>query len=145
MKTLSKFIFFCCLLFLLRLSAQEAEVKDYENFDDFLIEQKERVDQITHGMNFEQVKEVMGPDVRVRVPKKGRMKALDYVFKQPQFTNEFHKNTEDRRTILWYFYEPQDQNGTISKRECNPIIFNRDVVIGIGWEDFRKFRMNGMN
>jgi outer membrane protein assembly factor BamE (lipoprotein component of BamABCDE complex) len=123
---------------------QEPQIRNYERFDDFLSEQKANVDQIKTGMSKEEVMAVMGSSVLVKVPKVGRMKALKYTFKQPEFTNEFHKNTEDQRTIWWYFYEPRDQNGTISKRECNPIIFDKEKVIGTGWEYFNEFRKRGM-
>ena len=123
---------------------QEPMVKDYESFDAFLSEQKNKVDQITVGMSMDEVKSIMGSSVLVKVPKKGRMKALNYTFKQPEFLNEFHKNTDDHRTILWYFYEPLDQNGMISKRECNPIIFDKEKVLGTGWAYFNEFRKRGM-
>ena len=133
------------LIFLLTFTsfAQDAEVKQYETFNLFLDEQNEKIALVEQGLSQEEVETIFGNSVRVQIPKVGKMKPLDKLFKQPEFKNVFKPNTDSEVVVLWYFTTPRDQNGVISKRECTPVIFQKDKVIGIGWDDFNKARKDG--
>lgn len=123
--------------------SQDTEVKQYETFDSFLNEQNEKITMVEHGLSQQEVESIFGNAVRVQIPKVGKMKPLDKLFKQPEFKNIFKPNTDDEVVVLWYFTTPKDQNGVISKRECTPVILRNDKVIGIGWDDFNKARKDG--
>lgn len=123
--------------------AQEVETRTYETFDLFLTEQIEKAGRVQMGMSRSEVETIFGGPLRVQVPKVGKMKPLDQLFKQPEFKNTFKPNTANEVVVLWYFTTPRDQNGVISKRECTPVILLTDRVIGIGWEDFNKARKDG--
>jgi hypothetical protein len=145
MKNLSLLLTVICISSISLVFSQKPVEKGYPSFDDFLKEQKALVDNIEVGMTLDEVKQIMGPQVVVKVPKTGKIKALRYTFKQPEYANEFMKNTKNHKTILWYFYEPRDQNGMITKRECSPVIFEDNQVIGKGWEYFNQLRKKGFN
>ncbi len=123
--------------------AQKPEVKQYETFDLFLEEQNKKVAQVIQGSSKKEVEAVFGGPIRVQIPKVGKMKPLDKLFKQPEFMNVFKPNTESEVVVLWYFTTPRDQNGVLSKRECTPVILIADKVVGIGWDDFNKARKDG--
>ena len=131
------------LMFTIVVYSQEAEIKEYETFDLFLNEQNEKVDMVEHGLSQIEVESIFGNSIRVQIPKVGKMKPLNKLFKQPEFKNIFKPNTDDEVVVLWYFTTPRDQNGVISKRECTPVILRADKVIGIGWDDFNKARKDG--
>lgn len=135
--------FLALFLFVFSFYGQEPEVKNYERFEYFLTEQNEKSDQIALGQSEAEVRAIFGEAVRVKIPKVGKMKPLDQVFKQPEFKNVFKPNTENEVVVLWYFTTPLDQNGVISKRECTPVLFLADKVIGKGWDDFNKARKDG--
>lgn len=122
---------------------QEPEVKNYERFEYFLTEQNAKADKVSLGQTETEVRAIFGDAVRVKIPKVGKMKPLNQVFKQPEFKNVFKPNTENEVIVLWYFTTPLDQNGVISKRECTPVIFVGNKVIGKGWDDFNKARKDG--
>lgn len=130
-------LFFVCIN---NTIAQEIQEKNFATFEEFLIEQNNNISKIKNGLNKAEVKEIMGASIRVKIPKIGRMKALNQVFKQPEYLNEFNRNTDRKLTILWYFSTPKDQNGIISKRECTPILIENDSVAGKGWTFFNTYR-----
>ena len=136
-------LFLLVVFFTVVVLGQEPEVKIFETFDHFLSEQNEKVSQVQLKMSQSEVEALFGGSLRVKVPKVGKMKPLDQVFKQPEFKNIFKPNTENEVLVLWYFTTPRDQNGVISKRECTPILIVADKVIGIGWDDFNKARKDG--
>ena len=123
--------------------AQEPEVRKYETFDLFLTEQNKKVSQVKLGATQSEVEAIFGQSIRVQIPKVGKMKPLNQLFKQPEFKNIFKPNTENEVVVLWYFTTPRDQNGVISKRECTPVIFVANQVVGIGWDAFNKARKDG--
>ena len=82
----------------------------------------------------------MGESVIVNVPKVGKMKSLNQLFKQPHYVNTYKSNPKKEIKVFWYFSTPKDQNGLISKSECAPVIFENDGVVGVGWDFFNNYR-----
>lgn len=134
--------FSCTILILLLFSsasqAQEALEKNYPTFSAFLTEQNTKIATIENGISLVEVKGIMGSPIIVKVPKIGKMKPLNQLFKQPEFTKETYDKAKNKISILWYFSTPKDQNGLMSKSECTPIVIKNDSVIGKG----TKFYMN---
>lgn len=131
-------IFFCALSF-----CQEPTEKNYETFDLFLKEQGTNISSVSDGMTQAQVKEQMGGSLIVKVPKTGKIPALNQLFKQPEFVNQYARNPKRVIDILWYFSTPKDQNGVISKNECTPMIFENDSLVGKGWQFLQTYRRSG--
>lgn len=123
--------------------SQEAIEKNYDTFDIFLEEQTSNISQINEGMTQEMVKHQMGNSLVVKVPEIGKMKALNQLFKQPEYVNKYNRNPERIIDILWYFSTPKDQNGIISKNECTPMIFENDSLVGKGWAFLNTYRRSG--
>jgi hypothetical protein len=71
------------------------------------------------------------------------VRALNQLFKQPEFVNKYEKNPKLVVEVLWYFTTPKDQNGLISKNECTPVILENNSVAGTGWTFFQKYRRTG--
>ena len=132
--------FLVILLNLNLLFSQEVPEKNYDTFDAFLSEQQSKIGSIKIGESKDDIKSIVGNNIKVRIPKVGRMKPLNKVFKQPEYIDHFNTSTDKPVSILWYFSNPKDQNGLISKRECTPIVLVNDKVIGKGWEFFNSFR-----
>lgn len=120
--------------------AQEGIEKNYDTFKEFLDEQNSKLVQIENGYSQETVTKIMGESIFVKVPKVGKMKPLNKLFEQPIATNKFYGNPSKKIDISWYFSTPQDQNGLISKKECTPVVFENNKVVGIGWDFFNKYR-----
>ena len=136
----SKLFFILVLLVTLKITSQEVLEKNYNTFPEFLTEQNLKISNINHGLNKLEVKEIMGPSIVVKVPKVGKMKPLNKMFKQPIYLNEYKSNPEKMINIFWYFSTPRDQDGNISKKECTPVIFENDSVVGYGWDFFNNYR-----
>jgi hypothetical protein len=135
----SKFLYF--LLFIaLKAFSQDIPEVNYETFQEFLDYQNNNLSKINIGQNPDDVLEIMGASQIVTIPKVGKMKALNQLFKQPHSVNEYKSNPEKNIKIFWYFSTPKDQNGLISKSECTPIIFENDEVVGFGWDFFNSYR-----
>ena len=122
---------------------QDPIEKNYETFDAFLKEQQTKVSNVSEGMTQETVKQQMGSALVVKVPAVGKMKALNQLFKQPEFVNQYARNPKRVIDILWYFSTPKDQNGAISKNECTPMIFENDSLVGKGWPFLQTYRRSG--
>jgi hypothetical protein len=118
--------------------AQETTEKNYPTFSAFLTEQNTKISAIESGRSLNEVKEIMGSPIIVKVPKIGKMKALSQLFKQPEFTTNANDKTKNEITILWYFTTPKNEDGIVSRTECTPVIIKNDSVIGKG----TKFYMN---
>ncbi|OIQ40943.1 MAG: hypothetical protein BM563_01945 [Bacteroidetes bacterium MedPE-SWsnd-G1] len=140
MKTITLLFLNC---FTLICFSQEIIEKNYETFDSFLEEQASKIESISEGMTQQDVQKEMGSSIKVKVPAVGKMKALNQVFKQPEFVNKYARNPERVIDILWYFSTPKDQNGVISKNECTPIIFENDSLVGKGWSFLQAYRRSG--
>ena len=136
----SKLFFILVLLVTLKITSQEVLEKNYNTFPEFLTEQNLKISKINNGLNKLEVKEIMGPSIVVNVPKVGKMKPLNKMFKQPIYLNEYKSNPEKMINIFWYFSTPRDQDGNISKKECTPVIFENDSVVGYGWDFFNNYR-----
>lgn len=130
------FIFF---MFSSVLYSQEAQEKNYPTFGAFLTEQNVKISTIENGLSLLNVKEIMGASIIVKVPKIGKMKPLNQLFKQPEFTKETFDKAKNKISILWYFSTPKDQNGMMSKSECTPIIIKNDSVVGKGTKFYLTF------
>lgn len=134
--------FRCTVLILLVFSsvlrAQETTEKNYPTFSAFLTEQNTKISAIESGQSLNEVKEIMGSPIIVKVPKIGKMKALSQLFKQPEFTTKPIDKAKKEISILWYFTTPKNEDGIVSRTECTPIIIKNDSVIGKG----TKFYMN---
>ena len=135
------------LIFILTLCAftynansQATIEKNYNTFDEFLVEQNSKIAEIKSGLNQAEVMDIMGVEMIVKIPKVGKKKPLKQLFKQPEFSNEFNRNAAKKIKILWYFSTPKDQNGIISKRECTPVIIENGSVVGKGWPFFNNYR-----
>ncbi len=126
------------LMFSGALGAQETTEKNYPTFSAFLTEQNTKISAIESGQSLNEVKEIMGSPIIVKVPKIGKMKALSQLFKQPEFTINVNDKTKNEITILWYFTTPKNEDGIVSRTECTPVIIKNDSVIGKG----TKFYMN---
>ena len=74
--------------------------------------------------------EIMGNSIIVKIPKTGKMKELNQLFKQPEFIDEKHQKAKNNFFVLWFFSTPKDQNGIISKNECTPVVIKENIVIG---------------
>ena len=135
-----KLFFILMLLVTLKITSQETLEKDYNTFPEFLNEQNLKISMINIGLNKLEVEEIMGPSIIVNVPKVGKMKPLNKMFKQPIYLNEYKSNPEKKINIFWYFTTPRDQDGVISKKECTPVIFENDNVVGFGWDFFNNYR-----
>ncbi len=135
------FIFFFCT-FSHNLFSQDILEKGYSTFKDFLNEQNAKLDAIKKGATKQDVEKIMGSSMVVKIPKVGRKKPLNQLFKQPEFLNEYNSNPARKIKILWYFSTPKDSNGIISKGECTPVIIQNDSVVGKGWIFFNKYRKN---
>ena len=120
--------------------SQESNEKNYTTFGDFLNEQTSKLDSVKNEMNLEEVKEIMGSSLTVKVPKVGKMKPLTQLFNQPEFSKEFIQNPKKTVLVLWYFTTPKDQNGVISKNECTPILLENGIVKGKGWKFYTNYR-----
>ena len=135
---------FCILTFMLFSPAsysQEVLEKNYATFREFLTEQNTKISVIENGLSLFKVKEIMGSSIIVKVPKIGKMKALNQHFKQPEFIIETKDKVKNAIHILWYFSTPKNQDGIVSKSECTPIIIKNDSVVGKG----TKFYLNFMS
>ena len=128
------------LLCTFKIISQEVVEKDYNTFQEFLIEQNRKISKIKNDLNIKDVKEIMGASIIVNVPKVGKMKPLNKMFKQPIYLNKYKSNPEKIVLIYWYFTTPKDQDGIISKKECTPVVFENDSVAGYGWEFFNTYR-----
>ena len=73
------------LMFSSALLAQETTEKNYPTFSAFLTEQNTKISAIESGQSLNEVKEIMGSPIIVKVPKIGKMKPLSQLFKQPEF------------------------------------------------------------
>ena len=122
---------------------QEPIKTNFETFIDFMNVQNDNIDKLVIGFNMEESKSIMGTSIIVSVPKTGKIKELNQLFKQPEFTNSYKSNPKYIIDILWYFSTPKDQNGIISKSECTPVIFENDSLVGKGWPFFKTFRRTG--
>lgn len=140
MKRICLFLFVSLFAIPFNANAQAAIEKNYNTFDEFLDEQNAKITEIETGLNKADVLEIMGAEMIVKVPKVGRKKPLNQLFKQPEFSNEYNSNATKKINILWYFSTPKDQNGIISKRECTPVIIENDKVVGKGWAFFNSYR-----
>lgn len=141
MTQIKKYIFFFLLmLFVSKMYCQEVFEKSFNTFQDFLTEQNQNISKIIVGLTPEEVEVIMGGSVVVNVPKVGVMKPLSQLFKQPHYTNIYKSNPQKLITVVWYFSTPKDQNGLISKTECTPVVFENDVVVGLGWDYFNQYR-----
>ncbi len=140
MKTafLFYFLFFCTFFY--NVYSQDILEKNYANFVDFLDEQNAKLDSIKMGVSKLEVEEMMGTSMVVKIPKVGKKKPLNQLFKQPEFSNEYNSNASKKIKILWYFSTPKDRNGIISKGECTPVIIQNDSVVGKGWKFFNNYR-----
>lgn len=123
--------------------SQEPIEKKYDTFNDFLVEQNDKIAQLSNGLSLTEVKEIMGPPVTVIILKAKNIKALNQLFKQPESLNKYKGNPKITVDILWYFSTPKDQNGLISKSECTPILFENGFLVGKGWGFFKKYRKTG--
>jgi len=138
-----KFLFLpLVLLVTFKIASQEVQEKDYDTFQEFLTEQNLKISKINSGLNKLEVKDIMGESIIVNIPKVGKMKPLSKLFKQPEFTNEYNGYNKNKIYIYWYFSNPKDQNGIISKSECTPIVFENDSVVGKGILFFKRYRGN---
>ncbi|MFO7674122.1 MAG: DUF3192 domain-containing protein [Lutibacter sp.] len=126
------------LIFSGALLAQETTEKNYPTFSAFLTEQNTKISAIESGRSLNEVKEIMGSPIIVKVPKIGKMKALSQLFKQPEFTTNANDKAKNQITILWYFTTPKNEDGIVSRTECTPVVIKNDSVIGKG----TKFYMN---
>lgn len=120
--------------------SQEVLVKNYNTFKEFLTEQNTKLDSIKNGISNVEVEEIMGTSIVVKIPKVGKKRPLNQLFKQPEFSNEYNSNAKKKIKILWYFSTPKDRNGLISKGECTPVIIQNDSVVGKGWVFFNNYR-----
>lgn len=120
--------------------SQEVLVKNYNTFKEFLTEQNTKLDSIKNGISNVEVEEIMGTSIVVKIPKVGKKRPLNQLFKQPEFSNEYNGNAKKKIKILWYFSTPKDRNGLISKGECTPVIIQNDSVVGKGWVFFNNYR-----
>lgn len=120
------------------LFAQDAIEKNYPTFSAFLAEQNNKILKVENGHSLIEVKEIMGAPIIVKVPKIGKMKALNQLFKQPEFTTKPIDKAKKEISILWYFTTPKNEDGIVSRTECTPIVIKNDSVIGKG----TKFYMN---
>jgi len=137
-------LLFVLLLVTLNICCQEIEEKDYPNFQAFLTDQNLKISKIKNGLSKLLVNEIIGPSIIVKVPKVGRMKPLKKLFKQPIYLNEYKSNPKKVISINWYFTTPKDQDGIISKKECIPVIFENDSVVGLGWDFFNSYRRSNV-
>lgn len=119
---------------------QEPVTRNFETFDQFLEEQNTKLDAVQNGLSEREVKQLLGSDILVKVPKVGRMKPLNKVFRQPYFLNKFKNKQGDGVVVLWYFSTPKDDNGVVSKRECTPVLVEKGTVVGKGWDFFNNYR-----
>jgi hypothetical protein len=126
------------LMFSGALGAQETTEKNYPTFSAFLTEQNTKISAIESGHSLNEVKEIMGSPIIVKVPKIGKMKPLSQLFKQPEYTTKPIDKAKKEIIILWYFTTPKNEDGVVSRTECTPIIIKNDSVIGKG----TKFYMN---
>lgn len=133
------FVIFICLIAFNSFS-QEVTEKNYNTFQEFLDEQNLKISKIDIGLSKEESQQLMGNAIVVNVPKVGKMKPLNKLFKQPEFTNEYSGYSGEKIYVCWYFTTPKDQNGVISKSECTPVIFENDKVVGIGLPFFKSYR-----
>jgi len=137
----SKLLFvFTVLIVTSKITSQEVQEKNYNTFPEFLTEQNLKISRINNGLNKLEVKEIMGASIIVKVPKVGKMKPLNKMFKQPIYLNEYKSNPKKKIDIFWYFSTPKDQDGNISKKECTPVIFENNSVVGVGWDFFNGLR-----
>ncbi len=119
--------------------SQEVLEKNYAVFNEFLNEQNTKLSVIEKGFSLFKVKEIMGSSVIVKVPKIGKMKALNQHFKQPEFILETNDKAKNTIHILWYFSTPKNQDGIVSKLECTPVIIKNDSVMGKGTKFYLNF------
>lgn len=140
MKYKTHIVLMFLFLSTISLFSQEIKEMNYETFDAFLADQNFKIEAVEQGVSINEVKSTIGDAIRVKIPRVGRMKPLNKVFKQPEFINHFNKTSENPVDILWYFSDPKDSNGVISKRECTPIVLVNNKVVGKGWEFFNAFR-----
>ena len=138
-----KSVFIVNILFFLILSSslysQEVAEKNYTTFGEFLTEQNTKIATIKNGLSLIEVKEIMGSSILVKVPKIGKMKPLNQLFKQPEFTKETTDKAKNEINILWYFSTPKNQDGIVSRSECTPIIIKNDSVAGKGTKFYLTF------
>ncbi|PKP12538.1 MAG: hypothetical protein CVU08_10065 [Bacteroidetes bacterium HGW-Bacteroidetes-3] len=130
---------FIFLIFSVTLYSQEATEKNYTTFSAFLTEQNAKIAAIENGISLVKVKEIMGSAMIVNVPKIGKMKALNQLFKQPEFTKETTDRAKNEINILWYFSTPKNQDGIVSRSECTPVIIKNDSVVGKGTKFYLNF------
>ncbi|MDF1516928.1 MAG: DUF3192 domain-containing protein [Lutibacter sp.] len=127
------------LIFSSALHAKEATEKNYPTFSAFLTEQNAKISAIESGQSLNEVKEIMGSPIIVKVPKIGKMKPLSQLFKQPEFTTKPIDKAKKEISILWYFTTPKNEDGIVSRTECTPIIIKNDSVIGKGIKFYMNF------
>jgi len=131
------------LIFSSPLYSQETTEKNYPTFSAFLTEQNAKIAAIENGISLVKVKEIMGSAMIVNVPKIGKMKALNQLFKQPEFTKETTDKAKNEINILWYFSTPKNQDGIVSRSECTPVIIKNDSVVGKGTKFYLNFMRTG--
>jgi hypothetical protein len=127
------------LMFSGALGAQETTEKNYPTFSAFLTEQNNKISAIESGQSLNEVKEIMGSPIIVKVPKIGKMKPLSQLFKQPEFTKETTDKAKKKINILWYFSTPKDQDAIMSRSECTPVVIKNDSVVGKGTKFYLNF------
>ena len=123
--------------------SQDTPQKNYESFQAFLAEQNKNISKIKNDFNEIQVSEIMGSSIVINIPKTKKMKALNQLFKQPEFVNKYESNPALIVDVLYFFTTPKDQNGLISKNECTPVILENNLVVGTGWSFLQKYRRTG--
>ena len=138
-KILFVIIFFSCILSF----AQEPTKVNHESFPSFLNDQTGKIDKLKDGLLMSEVKTIMGSSIIVNIQASGKMKELNQLFKQPEYTNKYRSNPALIVDVLWYFSTPKDQNGIITKNECTPVIFENDSLVGKGWPFFQTYRRTG--
>lgn len=114
------------------LVSQEVFEKEYGSFEEFLNEQNNKISKIQNDISREEVLEIMGSSIIVKIPETEKIKELNQLFKQPEFIDEKHQKAKNNFFVLWFFSTPKDQNGIITKSECTPVVIKNNVVIGKG-------------
>jgi hypothetical protein len=126
------------------LVSQEVFEKEYGSFEEFLNEQNNKISKIQNDISREEVMEIMGNSIIVKIPKTGKIKELNQLFKQPEFIDEKHQKAKNNFFVLWFFSTPKDQNGIISKNECTPVVIKENIVIGKGQQFYFTYMKKNM-
>ena len=119
---------------------KEPPISKFDTFNDFLVYQNNNINQLKVDMTINEVVKIMGGSITVKIPKVENNNAFKRVIRQPSSREIIRRTGKKPLIVYWYFMKPVKRDGIIQKDECIPLIVEKKKILGIGMDDFEKFK-----